>query len=81
MPGDRMTQRVEGLLDDARWAREAGELEQMRALATAVLALDPGNAEAQALLDGSARRCQMTLMFSDIVGLDGDEPRHSIRRT
>ena len=68
MPGDRMTQRVEGLLDDARWARDAGDLEQMRALATAVLALDPGNAEAQALVDGSARRCQMTLMFSDIVG-------------
>jgi class 3 adenylate cyclase len=33
-----------------------------------VLALDPGNAAAERLLAGSARRLQMTLMFCDLVG-------------
>src|SRR3954452_20502479 len=68
MPGDRIAKRVEMLLEDARAARDDGDGEQLRALAGAVLALDPANAEAQQLLEGSARRCQMTLMFCDLVG-------------
>jgi hypothetical protein len=47
---DRMARRVALLLEDARWAREHGEPGEVRALATAVLALDPGNAEAEGLL-------------------------------
>src|SRR5690348_16051609 len=65
---DRIARQVESLLENARWAYDAGDHEQLRAFATAALALEPGHAEAQALLDGSARRCQMTLMFCDMVG-------------
>jgi class 3 adenylate cyclase len=50
---------------------------RLRALVNAIRALDPNNAEAGALL-GSAQRCQMTLMFCDIVGstamADGRDP-------
>ncbi len=68
MSADRLAPRVADLLKDAHAAQEAGERDAVRALAAAVLALAPGNAEAAALLDGSARRCQMTLMFCDVVG-------------
>jgi class 3 adenylate cyclase len=68
MASDRIRRQVDGLLADARWLHEAGDVEQARALATAILALDPHNAWARRVLDGSARRCQMTLMFCDIVG-------------
>ena len=67
MASDRIAKQVESLLEAARAAGEAGDAEQSRALATAILALDPGHAEAQALLDGAARRLQMTLMFCDLV--------------
>lgn len=60
--------RVEELLGDARLALRAGEWQQLRALANAILALDPANTEAEALLVGSAQRRQMTLMSCDIVG-------------
>ncbi len=63
-----MAERVSELLADARLAREAGEFEQVRALVNAVLALDPYNTEAEALLAGAVQRRQMTLMFCDIVG-------------
>ncbi|MDA0167084.1 AAA family ATPase [Solirubrobacter ginsenosidimutans] len=68
MASERIARQVESLLENARWAVDAGDHEQSRAFATAVLALDPGNAQAQALLEGSARRCQMTMMFCDMVG-------------
>jgi class 3 adenylate cyclase/tetratricopeptide (TPR) repeat protein len=64
----RIAGRLRELLGDARLAREAGDWNQLRALASAVLALDPENAEAEALLAGSAERRQMTLMFCDVVG-------------
>jgi class 3 adenylate cyclase len=64
----RLAERVVELLDDARLARQTGNWRQLRALANAVLALDPHNAEAEALLAGSVQRRQMTLMFCDIVG-------------
>jgi class 3 adenylate cyclase/tetratricopeptide (TPR) repeat protein len=64
----RIAERLRELLDDARLAREAGDWNQLRALARAALALDPENAEAEALLAGSAERRQMTLMFCDVVG-------------
>jgi hypothetical protein len=63
--------RAADLLSDARLALRSGQWQQLRALANAVLALDPGNTEAEELLVGSAQRRQMTLMFCDIVGLHG----------
>lgn len=80
-------ERVAGLLADARVARETGDRAALLALTNAVLALDPGNAEAEALLVGSARRRQMTLLFCDIVGstalADGRDPEdmHRILRS
>jgi class 3 adenylate cyclase len=74
----RLAERVVELLDDARLARQTGDWRQLRALANAVLALDPHNAEAEALLAGSVQRRQMTVMFCDIVGsaaiADGRDP-------
>ena len=64
----RMADRVEGLLEDARAARQAGDGRTARSLLEAVIALDPGNAEAQVLLAGPASRRQMTLLFCDIIG-------------
>lgn len=64
----RLADRVAELLADARDARDGGRWHDLRALAGAALTLDPGNAEAEALLAGSAERCQMTLMFCDVVG-------------
>jgi class 3 adenylate cyclase len=68
VPADRIARRAELLLADARAADAAGDRAEAHALATAVLALDPGNEEAGELLDGSDQRCQMTLMFCDLVG-------------
>ena len=47
-------------------SRANGRLTQ--SLVSAVLALDPGNAEAANLTAGAASRRQMTLLFCDIVG-------------
>jgi class 3 adenylate cyclase len=78
MSHDALGERIADLLDDARAAREAGDWSNLGALVNAIRALDPQNAEADALLVGSARRCQMTLMFCDIVGstamADGRDP-------
>lgn len=63
----QIANRIADLLGDARAAREMGDWRKLRLLVNAVLALDPDNAEAEALLAGSARRRQMTLMFCDIV--------------
>lgn len=68
LSNSRIADRVDELLGDARLAREAGEFNQLRALVNAVLALDPNNDEAEALLAGAAQRRQMTLMFCDVVG-------------
>jgi class 3 adenylate cyclase/tetratricopeptide (TPR) repeat protein len=73
--------RAADLLSDARLALRSGQWQQLRALANAVLALDPGNTEAEELLVGSAQRRQMTLMFCDIVGstalADGRDPEET----
>ena len=46
---DRIARRVALLLEDARWAREHAP-GQVKALVNAVRALDPGNADAEAML-------------------------------
>jgi class 3 adenylate cyclase len=78
LANDPLAERIADLLGDARAARDAGDWNRLRALVNAVLALDPHNTEADALLGGSAQRCQMTLMFCDIVGstaiADGRDP-------
>ncbi|HEV7882040.1 MAG TPA: AAA family ATPase [Solirubrobacteraceae bacterium] len=68
MAGERIARRVELLLADAQAALEAGEHAEADVLARAILALDPGNADAEALVDGADQRIQMTLMFCDMVG-------------
>ncbi|MDA0179509.1 AAA family ATPase [Solirubrobacter phytolaccae] len=68
MASEHFAKQIESLWGDARHAHDDGDGERARALASAVLALDPEHAEARRLLDGSARRCQMTLMFCDLVG-------------
>jgi class 3 adenylate cyclase/tetratricopeptide (TPR) repeat protein len=76
--GERIAQRVELLLADARAALEAGDPAEARALARAVLALDPANPSAESLLEGFDQRIQVTLMFCDLVGstplADGCDP-------
>jgi class 3 adenylate cyclase/tetratricopeptide (TPR) repeat protein len=78
MPSSRIENRVGDLLADAREARDAGDWKTARTLLDAVGALDPGNAEAAAMLAGAATRRQMTLLFCDIVGstelADGRDP-------
>jgi class 3 adenylate cyclase len=78
MAGESIDPRVDLLLADARAASQAGDRPRTQALASAVLALDPGNTEAEVLRDGSDQRCQMTLMFCDLVGstalADGIDP-------
>ncbi len=78
MPSSRIENRVSDLLADAREARDAGDWKTARTLLDAVGALDPGNAEAAAMLAGAATRRQMTLLFCDIVGstelADGRDP-------
>ena len=69
--GGRIAQRVAQLLEDARWA-EADARPKVEALAKAVLALDPGNAEAERCSTAPPAALQMTLMFCDLVGLDRD---------
>jgi class 3 adenylate cyclase len=75
---DPLAQHIADLVSDARSARDAGNWPVMQALLNAVFALDPHNSEAEALLAGSAQRCQMTLMFCDLVGstamADGRDP-------
>jgi class 3 adenylate cyclase/tetratricopeptide (TPR) repeat protein len=66
--GERIARRVELLLADAQAALESGERAEADVLARAVLALDPGNPDAEALVDGADQRIQMTLMFCDMVG-------------
>ena len=68
MPSSRIENRVSDLLADAREARDAGDWKTARSLLDAVSALDPGNAEAAAMMAGAATRRQMTLLFCDIVG-------------
>lgn len=68
MAGERIAQRVELLLADARAAREAGNHAEAHALARATLALDPANPAAESLLEGCDQRMQVTLMFCDLVG-------------
>jgi class 3 adenylate cyclase len=78
MSHNALAGRIADLLGDARAAREAGDWTTLGALVNAIRVLDPQNAEADALLVGSARRCQMTLMFCDIIGstamADGLDP-------
>lgn len=68
MPSSRIESRLGDLLADAREARDAGDWKTARSLLGAVTALDPGNAEAAAMLAGAATRRQMTLLFCDLVG-------------
>lgn len=68
VPRSRIESRVSDLLADARDARDAGDWPTARSLLDAVLVLDPGNAEALAMLSGTATRRQMTLLFCDLVG-------------
>jgi len=68
LAGDPLADRIADLVADARVARRAGDWARLRQLVTAIVVLDPHNAEADTLLGGSAQRCQMTLMFCDIVG-------------
>jgi len=87
-PGaDRLAARVEQLLEDARLARAEGDFKALRPLANAVLALDPANREAAALLDERVERRQMTLMFCDLVSSteiaeahDPEDVREILRR-
>jgi class 3 adenylate cyclase/tetratricopeptide (TPR) repeat protein len=76
-----LAERAAELLRDARLALRTGRVQELRALANAVLALDPANTEAEELLVGSAQRRQMTLMFCDIVGstalADGRDPEET----
>jgi class 3 adenylate cyclase len=65
---NRFPDQVADLLRAARDARSSGDAAAVRALATAVLALEPGHAEAEGMLIGAARRRQMTLLFCDVVG-------------
>ncbi len=67
MANERIAVRVRQLLEDAAFARESGSRDEVHALATAVLALDPGNEAAEELLDGLHQRSQMTLMFCDLA--------------
>lgn len=68
MSPDRIAGRVEDLLAHARQAAAAGHGTEAIALAGAALSLDPSNVEAAELLGGIDHRCQMTLMFCDLVG-------------
>lgn len=59
---------VKALLRDARTAGRAGDRRLTHALANAVLALDPDNADARDLLVGFLARRPMTVLFCDLVG-------------
>ena len=78
LAADPIAERIGDLLGDARAAHEAGDWNRLRQIVTAIQIFDPKNIEAAALLPGSAQRCQMTLMFCDIVGstamADGRDP-------
>src|SRR4051812_4759665 len=62
---------VATLHEAVRRAQAAGDHDAARNALRAIQKLDPGNALAASLLDGSARHCQMTLMFCDLVGSTG----------
>ena len=71
----RFDDRVRDLLDDAHGAAERGDWAAVRDLATAALALSPGNPEAEELCEAaeqgapqSGERRQLTVMFCDVVG-------------
>ena len=66
-----IAERVSELHEDVRRAQADGDYEGARNTLRAIQTLDPGNALAESLLDGSARHCQMTLMFCDLVGSTG----------
>lgn len=68
LAADPIAEHIGGLFGDAHRAHEAGDWSRLRQIVTAIQILDPKNTEAAALLPGSAQRCQMTLMFCDIVG-------------
>lgn len=62
---------VDALHEAVRRAQAAGDHETARNALRAILKLDPGNLRAESLLDGSARHCQMTVMYCDLVGSTG----------
>ncbi len=75
MAGGRYEDRVRDLLADARRCADHGDWAAVRDLAGAALALSPGSADAQALLEradgadpASGERRQLTVMFCDVVG-------------
>ncbi len=75
MAGGRYDDRVRDLLADASTAADQGDWAAVRDLAGAVLALAPGDAEAQTLLERAddadptaGERRQLTVMFCDVVG-------------
>ena len=55
MPTERMQRQIDGLLDEAEVAVRELDWETVRARTDAVLALDPENADARALLEAAAR--------------------------
>lgn len=66
---DEHTARVIRDLHEAvRRAQAAGDHEDARRKLRAIQVLDPDDELAESLLDGSARHCQMTLLFCDLVG-------------
>jgi class 3 adenylate cyclase/tetratricopeptide (TPR) repeat protein len=75
MAGGRYEERVRDLLADAGSAADQGDWVAVRDLAGAALALAPGNAAAEELLQRaddtdptSGERRQLTVMFCDVVG-------------
>jgi len=64
----KVEEQISGLLGDARLACRAGDRRLTHALANAVLALDPDNADARDLLIGFVARRPMTVLFCDLVG-------------
>ena len=64
----KVEEQANALLRDARVACRAGDRRLTHALANAVLALDPDNAEARDLLVGFVARRPMTVLFCDLVG-------------
>nr|WP_294693828.1 AAA family ATPase [uncultured Friedmanniella sp.] len=64
----QVEEQVKALLRDARTAFRAGDRRLTHALANAVLALNPDNADARDLLVGFLARRPMTVLFCDLVG-------------
>ncbi|MCA9831288.1 MAG: hypothetical protein KC495_12525, partial [Dehalococcoidia bacterium] len=55
MPSERMQRRIDSLLDEAESAIASMDWETVRARCQAVLALDPGNADAEAYVVAAER--------------------------